>query len=101
MANRQLQHYGCMAVGRRVEYARLDNPLKDDPKTICTEHLITAIRECETGVLVTLKGASSTIVQAFDSHGRVWGGFGSLCILQEVPEQVVIGVVTDIHGVTR
>jgi len=96
MANRQLQTYGCMAVGQRVEYARLDNPLKDEPQSICTEHSITAIRECETGVLVTLKGVSSTIVKAFDSHGRVWGGFGNLRILQEAPEQLVISIVSPV-----
>lgn len=92
MANRQLQRYGCMAVGQRVEYARLDNPLKDDPETIRSEHTITAICECDTGVLVTLKGAASTIVKAFDSYGRTWGGFGNLRVLQDAPEQLVIGV---------
>lgn len=92
MLNRQLQRYGCIAVGQSVEYARLDNPLKDEPKTIRTTHTVKGIREYETGVLVTIKGDSSTIVQAFDSHGRVWGGFGGLPVLQEAPEELVVDV---------
>ncbi|NWB63548.1 hypothetical protein [Pseudomonas sp. F1002] len=90
MAKRQLKSYGVMAVGQRVEYARLDNPSKEEPETICSEHTITAIRECDTGVLVTLKGAAATIVKAFDSSGRTWGGFGSLRVLQDESVQLVI-----------
>lgn len=92
MQNRQLQNYGCIAVGQRVEYERLDNPLKDEPQTIRTTHTVKGIRECETGALVTLKGDSSTIVHAFDIHGRVLGGEGGLHVLQDPPESAVVNV---------
>jgi hypothetical protein len=83
MQNRQLQSYGCIAVGQRVEYERLDTPLKDEPKTIRTKYTVKGIRECETGALITLKGDSSTIVHAFDSHGRVWNAVQLGCAVPE------------------
>lgn len=92
MQSRQLQRYGCIAVGQRVEYERLDNPLKDEPKIIRTTHTVKGIRECGSGALVTLKGDTSTIVHAFDSHGRVLDGFGGLQVLQDPPENAVVDI---------
>ncbi|RBB97329.1 hypothetical protein C3E97_028120 [Pseudomonas sp. MWU12-2115] len=92
MQSRQLQHFGCIAVGQRVEYERLDNPLKDEPRTIRTTHTVKGIRECGSGALVTLKGDSSTIVHAFDSLGRVLDGFGRLQVLPNPLEDAVVDI---------
>lgn len=92
MASQQLRRYGSIAVGQTVEYERFQNPLKNDSEIIRTIHTVTAIRECDTGALITLKGQASTIVHAFDVAGRVWGGgFGGLRVLEDSPSQLSNG----------
>lgn len=85
--NRQFQRFGCIAVGQSVEFQRLDDTSKDEPTTIRTRHIVKGIHEFESGVIVTLKGDASTIVQAFDAEGHVLAGVGKLEVLQEVSSE--------------
>lgn len=78
MAIKQLERYGWLAVGMRVQYLVSSAELGDGRETARTDLTITAILEQSLGVMVTLKGTASTLVQAFNSDGIALNGAGRL-----------------------
>lgn len=95
---RHLDRYGRMAVGQQVIYHRAIMPPHLHPNDwhgrdmefvfIDMAGEIVQIRECDSGALVTIRAANgSEICRAFAWEGREWGGFGSLDVLREAPEQ--------------
>ncbi len=87
MVSRDIQNYGNMFVGQRVEFSRLDNFLPEDHVSISSNHTITAILESDIGVFVTLKGEFSTIIKAFDRQARTLDGLGHLSPLGDDQDQ--------------
>lgn len=78
MAIKQLERFGWLAVGMRVQYLVPNAELGDGLQAVRTDLTITAILEQSLGVMVTLKGTASTLVQAFNSDGIALDGTGRL-----------------------
>ncbi len=78
MAIKQLERYGCLAVGTRVQYLVPNAERGGGMEAVRTDLTITAILEQSLGVMVILKGTASTLVQAFNSDGFALNGAGRL-----------------------
>ncbi len=93
----QLQRFGRTAVGQRVRYDRVIMPPTllnsfwnnlDEPVSIQQYAEVIAIAKGEVDAFVTLRfdgGGEKT--QMFNWYGQEPGGFSSLTVLREAPEQ--------------
>jgi hypothetical protein len=91
---RFLPRYGRLEVGQHVTFERcVPAPgsrwgRDSDVVTVRTEHVITDMRESETGAIVELTDADGCVLSRnFDSYGNSWGGFGTLRVTQNAPYQ--------------
>ena len=95
---RSIPRYGRIEVGQRVRFERvMPAPTTAcatlgrgvDTVTVRTEHIVTEIRPCDSGVLVTLRHADGTgqLRGCFNCYGQQWGGFGGLDVLADAPHQ--------------
>jgi len=94
---RQLDRFGRMAVGQRVRYDRCIMPPTllnsfwnnlDEPVSIQQYAEVIAIAKGEVDAFVTLRfdgGGEKT--ETFNWYGQEPGGFSSLTVLREAPEQ--------------
>lgn len=83
MCTKQLVRYGCLAVGMRVEYHRTEQEFTGELEHVRSDCTITGIWKQSVGVMVTLKGPASTIVQAFNSEGHALHCTGRLIALPD------------------
>ena len=89
-----LRQYGRLAVGQRVLFERLEaapgerHVVSGNRVTIRTEHTITGMWHCDSGVIVDLTDDDGAVIDRnFDAYGQMWGGFGGLTVLADAPSQ--------------
>lgn len=92
---RSIPQYGRIEVGQHVEFSRLVAAPTPEPASIHApqvtlrgEYVVTDIRHCDSGALVTLTRHSKCVRHCFNSYAQLWGGFGGLTVVRQAPRQM-------------